>query len=114
MESCDRWAFTSWKRPEVNLKLTKYIVWQREFCSKTGLEHYQGYIEFIKVYKLFQVKSLFKDKTIHIEPARKCRLANYAYCTKNQSFAGERYEFGNCNTGLNDPDWDSVLVMDRS
>lgn len=110
MEKNNRWCFTSWKKPDINLNLVNYVVYQKELTSDNKLEHYQGYIEFKNQYKLFQVKSLFKDKTIHCEIARKDRKANFLYCTKNQSYAGLRFEFGNLQTGINDnPEWSDIL-----
>lgn len=98
----DRWAFTSWKRPVINEKLAKYLIWQKELCPKTKLEHYQGYIEFNRKYTLGNVKTIFKDKTIHAEIATKDRNTNVIYCTKNESYAGERYEMGDIDTGIFD------------
>lgn len=105
----NRWCFTAWKKPVVNEKLVDYIVWQKEQTGN-GLEHYQGYVEFKNEYKLFQVKSLFKDKTMHCEIARQDRKTNFLYCTKNESYAGERYEKGNLYTGILNPDWSDILV----
>lgn len=106
----NRWCFTSWKKPEINEKLISYMIWQKELTSDNKLEHYQGYVEFKKPYKFWQVKSIFKDKTIHVEEAKKDRKANFLYCTKNESYAGERYEFGNIYTGNDNPDWDDILA----
>lgn len=108
--SSERWCFTAWKKPQLNEKLINYMIWQKETCPSTHLIHYQGYIEFKREYKLFQVKSLFKDKTIHAEISNKCRLANYRYCTKSYTFAEERYEFGDVMTGMDNPNWDDILV----
>lgn len=107
MEKSKKWAFTCWKKPAINELLIDYMIWQKEYTQQSKLEHYQGYIEFKKEYKLFQVKSLFKDKTMHCEIAKKNRQANFLYCTKNESYAGERYEFGNCYTGATD--WNEIL-----
>ena len=63
----------------------------------------------LKPYALFQMKSLFKDKGLKIDKSRKCRLANYRYCTKNESFAGERYEYGDIDTGNDNPEWEDLL-----
>lgn len=109
MDKAQKWVFTSWKRPQINESLIDYMVWQKEKCPTTQLEHYQGYIEFKKEYKLFQVKSLFKDKTMYVDKATKNRKANYNYCTKNESYAFERYEFGAVDTANGDPSWDDLL-----
>lgn len=87
-----RWCFTAWKKPVVNEDLVDLLVWQKETCPKTALTHYQGYIEFKRSYLLFSVKSIFKDKTMHIEPALKDREANVKYCTKARSRAFDDFE----------------------
>lgn len=96
----NKWVFTSWKKPTLNTDNVKYLVWQKEYCPTTKLEHYQGYVVFKKDYKLFQVKSLFKDKAMYVDKARENDEINRLYCTKNESFADERYEFGDIDTGI--------------
>lgn len=108
--SSNRWCFTSWTQPNVNLKLVDYMIYQKERTT-SNLEHYQGYIEFKRDYKLFQVKSLFKDKTMHCEPARESRKVNFLYCTKNESYAGLRFEYGEPFTGnLDIVEWADILA----
>lgn len=110
-EKVKRWCFTSWKEPKLNLKLVDYMIYQKELTISTGLEHYQGYIEFKNEYKMFQVKSIFKDKTLHCEPARENRQANFLYCTKNESYAGLRVEFGEPFTASRPLiDWSDILA----
>lgn len=101
MEKENRFCFTSWKKPTINENLVSYLIWQKERCPTTQLEHYQGYIEFYKFYTFGQAKQCFRDKTIHIEVAKEDKKVNYLYCTKNESFANERYEFGEgLDTGI--------------
>jgi len=64
------------------MHLLQYLVYCKEFCPSTGLAHYQGYVEFTKPYTLIYIKSIFKDKTIHLEHARESRACNRAYCLK--------------------------------
>lgn len=85
-DKAERWMFTSWKRPEVKLDNVQFLIFQTETCPKTKLEHYQGYIEFKKGYKLFQVKSLFKDKKMYVDKAREDRYRCIAYCSKLESY----------------------------
>lgn len=80
------------------------MVWQKELCPKSHLEHYQGFVEFKREYRLGNVKTIFKDKTIHLEVARETRATNRLYCTKNESYAGERFEFGDIDTGIQPED----------
>jgi len=87
-----RYAFTAWKEPRIKDEHIRYMCWAKEYTPTTGLEHYQGYVEFVKEYALFQIKSLFKDKTIHCEPAIHDRTTNRKYCFKGPNLG--RYEFG--------------------
>lgn len=102
----NKWCFTSWQKPVCNLKLCEYIIWQKEYCPSTGLSHYQGYVEFVKSYNtLGPIKRIFKQKTMHVEVAKHNKQVNFLYCTKNQSFAGERFEYGAIETGIQ-IEWD--------
>lgn len=87
------WCFTIWQRPKVNLELVEFMVYQKEKCELTGRNHWQGYIEFKKDYKLFQVKSLFKCKEMFVDKAQKSRHANILYCSKSRTYDGERFMF---------------------
>lgn len=80
-------AFTSWVFPLLKGKshLIDYLVWGEEYAPSTGLQHFQGYIEFKKEYTLAYAKSIFKDKKLHIEVARAERAQNKAYCLKSCS-----------------------------
>lgn len=98
-----RITFTSWVEPKVNLNLFDYIVWQKEIQPNMKLEHYQGYAEFKRKYTLGTIKTIFKSKNIHIEEAKHSREVNRLYCTKNQSYANKRFEFGGqLDTGIFD------------
>lgn len=97
-----RFAFTAWKQPKVNEEFILYMCWAKEYTPSTGLEHYQGYVEFIKDYALFQVKSLFKDKTMHVEAAKHDRETNRKYCFKSVNLG--RYEFGDNGEQLEEED----------
>jgi len=97
----DRWTFTSFnKKPIYKEKLCIYMVMQKEFTCK-GQEHWQGYVEFSVPRNASQVSSILKMSGAHVEIARCSREVNYLYCTKNESFAGERVEYGDIDTGIN-------------
>lgn len=98
-----RWSFTSYTKPSYNDKAMNYLIWQKEYSTTNGLNHYQGYVELKEERRIFQVRSLLKCKGAHCEISIKSREANIFYCTKNESYAGERYEAGNINTGINRP-----------
>lgn len=91
MEKSHRFSFTSWKKPEFrpNCKLT-YLIYQSEWTQE-GKKHYQGYVETVNPYTILQIKSILKDKTVHVEIAHQSRSANTFYCTKIKTFAGYRY-----------------------
>lgn len=94
MEKTDKYSFTSWKKPQVNNELCDYLIWQKEYCPKTKLEHFQGFVMFKKFYTLGQAKQCLRDKTIHIEKSFGSLEENKNYCMKNESYAGERFEYG--------------------
>lgn len=89
-QKTNRWAFTNWDKPKVNLALCDYLIYQKERCPLTGKEHYQGYVEFKKDYLLKQVKQIFRSKQIFVDRARKSRMHNLLYCTKSNTFVGDR------------------------
>lgn len=106
----NRWVFTCWKKPQLKEELVHYMVWQKELCPDTLKYHYQGFVIFKKDYKLFQVKSLFKDKRMYCDKAKMSNLANVKYCTKSETFADERYECGFVDTGVYDEiEWSDLL-----
>jgi len=82
MDKSLRFSFTSWKKPEFRsgCKL-KYLIYQSEW-TKEGKIHYQGYVETMNEYTIYQIKNILKDKTVHVEIANKSRSANTFYCTK--------------------------------
>ena len=87
----ERWIIRGAKKPEVNLKFVEFMCYQLEEGERNKYLHYQGYVEFKKAYTGKYVKSLFKDKTLHIEPAEKCRAINLLYCHKDSTSKGERF-----------------------
>ena len=89
------WCFTSWGE---EIKFTKFnlcefMIVQLEECPKTKRLHWQGYIEFKKEYKLFQVKSLFKEKGLDLRNAQESRERNIIYCSKNETYKGRRITY---------------------
>ncbi len=89
------WIFTSWGK-EINFKkfeLCDFMICQLEICPTTKREHWQGYIEFKKEYKLYQVKSLFKEKGLHLSNATESRERNILYCSKQKTYIGRRITY---------------------
>lgn len=95
-EKSKRWSFTAWEIPSSSKpELVSFLVYQREVTGKTLKSkfnaHYQGYVEFYKEYSQKQVKSLFKQTTMHVEVSLKSRELNMMYCLKPQSYYGMRH-----------------------
>lgn len=92
-EKNSRWCFTAWKEPDQSkMQLFMFLLYQTEY-TKDNKIHWQGYVEFIKPRTMSQVKSIFKDKTMHVEPAHKSRERNMMYCLKPHTYAGKRFMF---------------------
>lgn len=97
-----KWCITSWQ-PLVpaRLDLIDYLIYQAEFTASDKI-HYQGYVEFKKPYSQAVVKRFFKQKQMHLEPARESRGVNVIYCTKFRTYAGVRYCFDGHNVRYED------------
>jgi len=92
MTEQSNWCFTSWGTTIKFNKwdLIEYMIYQKEECPTTKRIHWQGYVEFKKPYKLFQVKSLFKEKGLDLSTTRESRERNILYCSKQKTFLGQR------------------------
>jgi len=88
------YCFTSYLVPTPDKEFIQYMIYQMEKCPTTQKEHYQGYVEFTKPFKMAGVKKLFKDNTIHLEKRRGTQQQAIDYCRKLQSRMGEPVQFG--------------------
>lgn len=61
----------------------KYTIYGREIAPTTGTPHLQGYIQFIKQYRLQEVKNHFIDRA-HYEPAKGNVEDNINYTSKDE------------------------------
>ena len=59
----------------------EFVCYAEEKAPTTGIQHLQGYISLKGKKRLSTLKNML-NKEIHFERARKCKLANYRYCTK--------------------------------
>ncbi len=59
-----------------------FMVYSKELAPTTGTPHLQGYMSFINKIRPSTISKYFNEK-IHIEIAKKCKLANFRYCTKD-------------------------------
>lgn len=108
------WCFTTWDLPKLKkMELVHFMCYQKEVCPLTKKTHYQGYVEFKKEYKLFQVKSLFKEKGMYLDRATESREKNLSYCHKDRTYAGSRflYNDGEVFTEQNNSDWNDFDNM---
>lgn len=73
-------------------KSCRYLVFQKERGEENGLIHYQGYVEFSKVYRLGALKKI--HNSIHWEPRRGTRDEARNYCIKEETRVDGPWEYG--------------------
>ncbi len=71
----------------------RYIVFQKERGEKESREHFQGYVEFTKTYRLNEVRKRI-SATAHFEPRRGSATQAIAYCRKEDTRIDGPWEFG--------------------
>lgn len=80
---------TSWKdhidRDIIRSDYIKYIIWQKEECPETKKEHLQIYCELSEGLTMKQIKILFDDDKIHIEPRKGSQWDAIQYCSKKET-----------------------------
>ena len=88
-----RWCFTLNNYSEDNVKLIcaivpqqcKYCCFSKEIAPSTGTPHLQGYLEFKKKHRPFEVFKVYNEKNnlcISWQKAKGNKEQNKAYCTK--------------------------------
>lgn len=92
-------VFTAWDMSKLDEWLAldvQYIIMGKEICPKTKQEHLQGYCELKKKKTMGGIKSMFKDKTMHIEVRKGTQEQAITYCMKDLDFveAGEKKHQG--------------------
>lgn len=75
----------------------RYGVYQREKAPTTGLEHYQGYVEFTTPKKLGGLKKWMP--TAHFEPRKGSRDQARSYCMKEDTRVSDPVEYGSWTQG---------------
>lgn len=60
----------------------KYAIWQRERGVANGLEHLQGYVEFIRPVRIVGAKSILGSDRYHLEKRQGTREQAIQYCEK--------------------------------
>lgn len=60
------------------------LFYSKENAKTTGTPHLQGYMQLINKTRPSTIIKQFQN-LIHVEPAKKCKLANFRYCTKENN-----------------------------
>lgn len=107
------WCFTTFKVDAFacpNDPIIRYCVFQHEKCPDTNRPHVQGYVELSKPYRIGQVKALFNDDTMHLEPRRGTQQEARDYCMKAETRIQGPWEFGKPWTARSEPGKRTDLV----
>lgn len=81
------WCATFFEKPEVTLvDEYRYMIVGVETAPTTGKTHYQCYIEFQGKTSMKQIKSMFHDPTVHLEPRAGTREQARDYCKKEGNY----------------------------
>ncbi len=85
------WCFTSFRETmppltDYDVKVIRYLVYQREIAPETKRLHWQGYIEFYDNKRIGQVKSILGE--CHLEPRNGSRTEARMYCMKDSTHYG--------------------------
>lgn len=88
-----------------------YILWGRETCPDTGLQHFQGYLELKEAMSLAQVKRIpgWHD-SVHVEPREGTQQQAMDYCKKD----GDWTEIGTPKRQGRSGEADTLLGLVRS
>lgn len=95
MPSQRHWCFTSFTFPDFELHADRnftlrYVIFGKEICPDTGRLHFQGYCEFSDKVSMKNVKQVFNDTTMHLEPRYGSQEQAIKYCQKD----GDYLEWG--------------------
>ncbi len=102
------WCFTSFMVDlKYDVEKVEYIIYQQEKC-KNGKKHWQGYVEFRNQKRMSEVKLVFGDDTIHVEPRHGTQEQAIDYCKKSESKIGDCVTYGKPKRQGNRSDLDSI------
>lgn len=71
-----------------------YCIFQKERCPDTNRDHIQGYVELKNPKRIAGVKTLFNDKTMHLEKRNGTRTEAREYCRKADTRLEGPWEYG--------------------
>lgn len=103
------WCFTSFIKPEPNYDKIQYMVYQKEIGEETQREHYQGYVEFRDKCSIKQIKQLFNNNSLHVEPRRGTQQQAINYCKKKNTQIESPVEYGEPKKPGKRTDLDDIL-----
>ena len=103
------WIFTSFIMPKPDTERVQYMVYQKEIGKETKREHYQGYVELKSKIGLRQLKLIFNDSKLHLEPRRGTQQQAIDYCTKKDTREEEPVFFGTAKKQGKRSDIDEIL-----
>lgn len=86
-----------------------FMIWQQERCPKTEKDHYQIYVEFFEGLNMNNIKDLFEDKTLHIEPRKGSQDQAIAYCSKEETRVSGPFKYGKKSQQGYRSDLDSIM-----
>lgn len=99
---------TFFKEPKFLKTDVKFMVYQKEACPTTKKEHWQAYCEFDGQKRYSEIKKVFNDETIHIEPRKGNQKQAVAYCSKSETKIDETIIIGRPTLQGNRSDLDSI------
>ncbi len=100
---------TFFKEPAYLIEDIEYLVYQKEKCPTTKKIHWQGYAEWNEKKSFKQIKKIFNDQTIHIEPRYGNQAQAIIYCTKLESRVEQPIIFGSKKQQGHRSDLDSIV-----
>lgn len=103
------YCVTTWIEPKIKLGKLTYMIYQPELCPESKKQHFQCYCEFDDKVSFKQVKEIFNDNTIHIEPRYGSQKQAIEYCNKSKSKNGKTIEIGIPKSQGNRSDLDSIF-----
>lgn len=91
---------------------TRYLVFQKEKCPKTGKLHLQFYVELTRSQRIAKVKKIL-GRECHLEVRKGSRTQARDYCMKTDTRVSEPVEFGELPNSAQGKRNDLVLIRDK-
>lgn len=91
----------------------RYLIYQKEQCPKTGMEHWQGYAEFHQTMRYATACKYLNIPGAHLEIRKGTRDQARAYCMKKETRVTPHVEFGSWIKGGQGARTDLQDLVDR-